>query len=193
MIRPRSATPLQRLAGSGLRWTLGDRRMPPAVSSTLASTGWVATGQEQQARPRSTTASAVPGHLHHNVVTRGSWGASEGRVWGTGRHQRLHSCRFLRDTAKTSRAVAVGTGLAGRPPSDVAGSHRSKTTRASSPPGAETANGITFETGKVSFSSILTSHAFYIQHQIETTAVLLKANAKSTQHLVLRLCLNQML
>lgn len=153
MIRPRSSTPLQRLAGSGLRWTFGDRGTPPAVPSSLASTGWVARqGQQQQGRRRSTAASVVPGQPHHDTITRGIWSASRHRSWGTGRQQRLHGCHFVGDTAKTSRAAAGGVGPAAPwPPSDAAaGRRRSKTTQASSVSGAETANGITFETGKVS-------------------------------------------
>lgn len=164
MIRPRSTTPLQRLAGSGLRWTFGDRRVVPAVSSNLASTGWVVRQEQQQARPRSTAASVVPGQPHHNIITRDRWSASRGRAWGTGRQQRLHSCHFAGDAAKTSRAAAGGIGLAAGPRSSsdtAAGRQRSKTTQASSISGAETANGITFETGKVSLCTSISHLSCY--------------------------------
>eukprot|EP00752_Nemacystus_decipiens_P016799 g15035.t1 len=125
-----------------------------AMPSDLASTGWVARQElpQLQARPRSTAACDVPGQSHHTIITRDRWGASNGRIWETGRQQRLHSCRLMGNAAKTSRAAARGTGpaKAGRRPVDAAvGRQRSKTTQASSASVAETANGITFETGKI--------------------------------------------
>lgn len=155
MIRPRATTKLHRIAGEGLRSTLsGKKRLSSAVvSPNTASTGAVVSMHD---------------HRSNSSVSVGCGIRSDSGRWcktllpPAQQQQRLCSCCFVGDSL---RAATGGAGLISAPlaTAAAASTQRAMSTSAASGKhgrreesptmGAETANGITFETGKVRFLS----------------------------------------
>lgn len=168
MIRPRSTTPLHRLAGEGIRSTLrGKKRITPAVVSSNTAAAAPLTGTRAVV---SMHTGAVSTHDNGNNSTRrvGSRIRSSGRWLDTSlpsaqqkqqQQQRWRSCCFAGDNSRaatggagSATTAAAATAAASRTTSTSAasGMQKRKPAQESSTVGTETANGITFETGKVS-------------------------------------------
>lgn len=164
MIRPRATTPLHRLAGEGIRSTLRskNRLMPAVVSKTAGATATRAVV--------SMHTGAVSTHGHGSNPTRRVDSRITSRWLDMSlplaqlEQQRWRSCCFVGDNSRaatggvgsaTAAAAAAATAAAKRTTSTSAASKKNERKHAQEPStavGAETANGITFETGKVSLA-----------------------------------------